>query len=180
MSAEPAFQLPPLTLVLGGQRSGKSAYAEGLIGNRQKALYLATGQAWDAEMSERVALHQQRRGKNWHTVEEPIDIADALLENDRKHRPVLIDSLAMWIANLLDQGYDVETETLALADTLESLTSPLVIVSDEAGLGIVPDNALARSFLDDLGVTNQLFAARADTVVFVAAGLPMILKEQKK
>ncbi len=178
MTASRKTNLPPLTLVLGGQRSGKSAYAEDLIGEGREAVYLATGQALDDEMSERILRHQERRGHSWSTVEEPIDIADALLENDKNDHPVLIDSLAMWVANLLDQGYDVQSEAFALAETLENLTSPVVVVSDEAGLGVIPDNALARDFLDDLGLVNQTIAARAHRVVFVAAGLPLILKDK--
>ncbi len=176
MNIDPLIQLPPLTLVLGGQRSGKSAYAESLIGNELDAVYLATGQALDAEMSERVARHQARRGTNWITVEEPLDIAKALEGINQEGRPVLIDSLAMWVANLLGADLDVEITTLALVQALKKITSPLVIVSDEAGLGVIPDNALARNFLDDLGAANQAVAARADRVIFVAAGLPMVLK----
>ncbi len=168
--------LPPLTLILGGQRSGKSAYAEGLIGPGREALYLATGEALDEEMSERVARHRARRGDNWSTVEEPLDPAAALLRNDRAGRPVLIDSLAMWVANLLGRERDADAAIISLVRALEKVTSPVVVVSDEAGLGVVPDNALARRFLDRLGEANQAVAARADRVVFVAAGLPMVLK----
>lgn len=164
--------LPPLTLILGGQRSGKSAYAEALIGTQRQAVYLATGQALDNEMSERIAAHAERRGDNWTTVEEPLDIAGALCEGS----PVLIDSLAMWVANLLQAGRHVEEETLTLVRRLESIKSAVVIVSDEAGLGVVPDNALARNFIDALGFVNQSIAAHADRVIFVSAGLPMVLK----
>jgi adenosylcobinamide kinase / adenosylcobinamide-phosphate guanylyltransferase len=180
LAAESFSQLPPLTLVLGGQRSGKSAHAEDLIDDRRAAVYLATGQALDAEMTKRIERHQKRRGPNWTTVEEPINIANALIESDSKDRPILIDSLAMWVANLLDQGYDVKNEAFTLAEALEGLTSPLVVVSDEAGLGVIPENVLARSFLDELGAVNQAIAARADKVVFVAAGLPVVLKDKEK
>ncbi len=169
--------LPPLTLVLGGQRSGKSAYAEGLIGEAGKAVYLATGEALDGEMTDRVALHQARRGDNWTTIEEPIDIAGALVKNTDPDRLILIDSLAMWVSNLLGRGKDVPAEIISLVQALERVTSPVVCVSDEVGLGIIPDNALARRFLDELGAANQAIASRADTVVFIAAGLPMVLKE---
>ena len=176
MSTISSSTLPPLTLVLGGQRSGKSAYAEGLIGDQQSAVYLATGQVFDDEMLERVSRHQQRRPDNWITVEEPIDLAGSLRENTQSDRPVLIDSLAMWVSNLLGEGYNVETESFALVETLKDITSPLVIVSDETGLGIIPDNALARKFLDELGTLNQAIARQADRVVFIAAGLPLVLK----
>ena len=168
--------LPSLTLVLGGQRSGKSVYAEGLICLDRVALYVATAQTLDKEMKERVGAHKARRGKNWTTVEEPLDLASALLINDKAGRPVLIDSLAMWISNLLDSNKDVEKQILALVQAIEKIKSPLVIVSDEVGLGIIPDNALARRFIDKLGTLNQLISARADTVVFITAGLPMYLK----
>lgn len=176
MSNAAIHSLPNLTLVLGGQRSGKSAYAEGLFDEERQALYIATCEAWDEEMSERIERHQGRRGQNWQTVEETIDLAQALLDNDQKGRPILVDSLAMWVSNLLDQGYDVESELFTLVDALENLTSAVVIVSDETGLGIIPDNALAREFLDELGAVNQTLAARADNVIFVAAGLPLTLK----
>lgn len=169
--------LPPLTLIIGGQRSGKSAHAEGLIGNVQPAVYVATGEVRDDEMAERVALHQERRGDNWITAEEPVDLGRALLEHNQTGRPILVDSLAMWVANLIEEGYDLETELFGLVDALERLTSPVVLVSDEVGLGVIPNNALARSFVDELGYVNQSLAGRADRVVFVAAGLPLPLKE---
>ena len=168
--------LPSLTLVLGGQRSGKSGHAEGLVCLDQEALYVATAQALDKEMEERVGVHKNRRSKNWKTVEEPLDLATALLMNDKAGRPILIDSLAMWVSNLLARDEDVEKNALALIQALENIKSPLVIVSDEVGLGIIPDNALARRFIDKLGTLNQLIAARADTVIFVTAGLPTLLK----
>ena len=168
--------LSSLTLVLGGQRSGKSSYAESLIRPEQKAIYVATAQALDKEMIERVGTHKGRRGKNWKTVEEPLDLASALLMNDRACRPILVDSLGMWISNLLAHNKDVEKQILALIQALENFKSPLVIVSDEVGLGIIPNNALARNFIDKLGTLNQLISNRADIVVFVTAGLPMYLK----
>jgi len=168
--------LASLTLILGGQRSGKSAYAEGLIGPAREALYLATGEALDGEMSARIAAHRARRGDNWTTLEVPLGIADALIQNDQQDRPVLIDSLAMWVANLLGAERHVEEETLTLVQALESIKSPVVVVSDEAGLGVIPENALARDFLDGLGFVNQSIAAHAGRVIFVTAGLPMVLK----
>jgi adenosylcobinamide kinase/adenosylcobinamide-phosphate guanylyltransferase len=128
-------------------------------------------------MEERVGAHKNRRGKNWTTVEEPLDLATALLTNDKASRPILIDSLAMWVSNLLGHDKEVEKQTLALIEALKNMKSPLVIVSDEVSLGIIPDNALARRFIDELGTLNQLIAARADTVIFVTAGLPTLLKE---
>lgn len=168
--------LPSLTLVLGGQRSGKSSHAEGLICLDKGALYVATAQALDKEMKERIGAHKNRRGKNWTTVEEPLDLATALLSNDKAGRPILIDSLAMWVSNLLARDEEVEKQILALIKALENIKSPIVIVSDEVGLGIIPDNALARRFIDELGKLNQLIATRADNVIFVTAGLPILLK----
>jgi len=167
--------LPPLTLVLGGQRSGKSAYAENLIGEAP-AVYLATGEARDAEMSDRIARHRQRRGDRWTAVEEPLDVAAALGRLEQTGHPVLLDSLGMWVANLLGSGKNVARETAGLIKTVKNLTCSLVIVSDEAGLGIIPDNALARKYLDALGAANQAIAAAADSVILVAAGLPLKLK----
>ena len=168
--------LPSLTLVLGGQRSGKSAYAEDLLCPEQKALYVATAQVLDKEMKERVRIHENRRNRNWMTVEEPFDITSALLLNDKAGRPILIDSLGMWISNLLAHDKDIEKHMLELVRATENIKSSLIFVSDEVGLGIIPDNALARRFIDKLGTLNQLIADRADTVIFVTAGLPMYLK----
>ena len=168
--------LPSLTLVLGGQRSGKSRHAEGLICLDEGALYVATAQALDKEMKERIGAHKNRRGKNWTTVEEPLDLATALLTHDKAGRPILIDSLAMWVSNLLARDEEVEKQILALINALENIKSPIIVVSDEVGLGIIPDNALARRFIDKLGKLNQLIATRADNVIFVTAGLPILLK----
>lgn len=168
--------LPPLTLVLGGQRSGKSAYAESLFGADLGAVYVATGQALDTEMSTRIAAHRARRGGNWTTLEEPLDIARALINIDHQGAPVLLDSLAMWVANLLEAQKQVDVETISLVRALESIKSPVVVVSDEVGLGIIPDNRLARSFVDALGMVNQTIAASAQRVVLITAGLPQVLK----
>ena len=167
--------LPPLTLVLGGQRSGKSAYAEELIGDAA-AVYLATGEARDDEMSDRIARHQDRRGDHWSVLEEPLDIATALDRLATSTDPVLLDSLGMWVANLLGSGKNVADETTGLIKVVKNITCPLVIVSDEAGLGIIPDNALARAYLDALGTANQAVAAAVDSVILVTAGLPLKLK----
>ena len=164
-----------MTLVLGGQRSGKSAYAEGLIGDAV-ALYLATAEALDTEMEDRIARHRQRRGASWTAVEEPLDISGALRGHDKTGRPVLLDSLGMWVANLLESGKNVAEETAGLIKAVKIITCPLVIVSDEAGLGIIPANALARDYLDALGTANQAVAAAANSVVLVTAGLPLTLK----
>ncbi len=167
--------LPPLTLVLGGARSGKSRYAEGLIGDRP-AVYVATAQAYDDEMRDRLAAHRARRGPNWTTVEEPLDLPGALarLADDR---PVLVDCLTLWLSNLLLAERDIEAEAGRLLDGLSACPGPVVLVSNEVGLGIVPDNALARRFRDHAGTLHQRLGQLAHSVVFVAAGLPLMLKQ---
>jgi len=163
--------------VLGGARSGKSAHAESLIlRHAERALYLATGTAGDAEMAARIRHHRDRRGSAWTTIEEPLELAARLGAEARPDRPILVDCLTLWLSNLMHADRDIEAETLALAAMLPGLASPVVFVSNEVGLGIVPDNALARLFRDHAGRLNQAVAAIADTVIFVAAGLPLTLK----
>jgi adenosylcobinamide kinase/adenosylcobinamide-phosphate guanylyltransferase len=161
--------------VLGGARSGKSAYAERLIGDR--GLYLATAEAGDEEMAERIRLHRRRRGTGWQTVEEPLDLAGALERHACADRPVLVDCLTLWLSNLMAAERDVETETQRLIHRLGTLPCPLVLVSNEVGLGIVPATPLGRAFRDHAGRLNQRVAAAADRVIFVAAGLPLTLKD---
>jgi len=170
---------PSLTLVLGGQRSGKSAYAEGLF--TSGGVYLATGHASDGEMAERIEAHQERRGEGWVTVEEPLDLVRALRRVAELHgdKPVLIDSLGMWVSNMLHQGKSALVEAEACAKAMRQHPGPVVLVSDEVGLGVIPMNAVARAFVDALGLVNQITAARADRCVLVAAGLPLLLKEHK-
>lgn len=168
--------LPDVTLILGGARSGKSAHAEALIGGCE-AVYLATAQAFDAEMVERLRLHRERRGPNWTTVEEPLELVAALAAHCRPERPVLVDCLTLWLSNLMLAGRDAGAEAKALAAALPGLAGPVVLVSNEVGLGIVPDNALARAFRDHAGRLHQDIAAVAQRVVFVAAGLPLVLKD---
>jgi len=163
-----------LTLVLGGARSGKSAYAERLIeAARTPALYIATAAAGDAEMAARIAAHQARRGSVWSTHESPLELAAALAAADR---PVLVDCLTLWVSNLMHAGRDVAAEGERLADALAASRLPVVLVANEVGLGIVPDNALARAFRDHAGRLNQRVAEIANTVFFVAAGLPLRMK----
>jgi adenosylcobinamide kinase/adenosylcobinamide-phosphate guanylyltransferase len=173
---------PALTLVTGGARSGKSRYAEGLIDaaagahDGTKRTYVATAEAGDAEMASRIAEHQARRGAHWTTIEVPFDLCDGLRRANANGGPVLVDCLTIWLSNLMAAERDIEAETAALTTTLASLDCSVVLVSNEVGLGIVPDNALARRFRDHAGRLNQAVAAAADRVVFVAAGLPLILK----
>jgi adenosylcobinamide kinase/adenosylcobinamide-phosphate guanylyltransferase len=169
--------LPRLTLVLGGARSGKSRYAEKLIDvAAESGLYLATAEARDDEMRERIRHHRARRGPRWTTIEEPLEIGPHLRREVRASRPILVDCLTLWLANVLEAGREAEPACAALLETAAALDGPVVLVANEVGLGIVPENALARRFRDHAGRLNQAIAARADRVVFIAAGLPLILK----
>jgi adenosylcobinamide kinase / adenosylcobinamide-phosphate guanylyltransferase len=164
-------------LVLGGARSGKSAYAERLVlASAPAALYLATGSAGDGEMAERIRQHRARRGGAWTTIEEPLRLCTVLADHARADRPILVDCLTLWLSNLMHAGADIAAETERLTALLPNLAGPVVFVSNEVGLGIVPDNALAREFRDHAGRLNQAVAATVDAVVFLAAGLPLPLK----
>ena len=163
------------TLVLGGARSGKSAHAEALF--PQGGLYLATGEARDDEMARRIRHHRDRRGPAWTTVEEPLDLAAALGRAVAGGQPVLIDCLTLWIANLMEAGRDVDAATAQLCGLLAVPPKRVVLVSNEVGLGLVPETPLGRAFRDHQGRVNQRVAAVCRRVVFVAAGLPLILKD---
>ena len=171
-------KLPAVTLVLGGARSGKSLYAEKLLDKYTGKVYLATAEAGDAEMAARIEEHKKRRGPGWETIEEPLDLADALGAHARPGVPVLVDCLTLWLANIMAADRDAEAETGALVEALTTLAGPVVLVSNEVGLGIVPDNALARAYMDNAGRMNQAVAAAAARVVVMHAGLAHSLKEQ--
>ena len=169
--------LPPVTLVLGGARSGKSRYAERLVeGAAVRATYCATATADDPEMAARIAAHQARRGRFWHTVEAPLALPAALAAS-RPDRPLLIDCLTLWLSNLLCADLPVEPAADALCAGLRRAEGPVVLVANEVGFGIVPETPLGRRFRDAAGILNQQIAALADRVVLVAAGLPLVLKE---
>ncbi len=169
--------LARVTFVLGGARSGKSRFAEALVsGVPGRHLYLATAEAGDEEMAERIRQHRARRGAAWSTIEAPLDLAVALREQAVSGAIVLVDCLTLWLSNLLSAGRDPRLEGERLAAILPSLGGKVVLVSNEVGLGIVPDNALARAFRDHAGRLHQSIAAIADRVYFVAAGLPLLLK----
>jgi adenosylcobinamide kinase / adenosylcobinamide-phosphate guanylyltransferase len=174
----PAFApLPPLTLVLGGARSGKSRHAEMLIEAHGSGLYLATAEPGDHEMAARIEAHRARRGAAWTTIEEPLELAAALARHSRADRPILVDCLTLWLSNLMLAGRDLDAATHGLVECLSGLAGPVVLVSNEVGLGIVPDNAQARRFRDGAGRLNQAVAAVCQQVVLVAAGLPLVLKQ---
>jgi adenosyl cobinamide kinase/adenosyl cobinamide phosphate guanylyltransferase len=164
-----------LTLVLGGARSGKSRYAESLITALPPPwTYVATAEAGDAEMAERIAMHRARRGPNWHTIEAPHDLPVALRTS--QSRPVLVDCVTLWLSNLLLADNNIEAETALLEQAVGASTAPVVLVANEVGSGIVPEHPLGRRFRDLQGLLNQRIAARADRVVLVVAGIPLAIK----
>ena len=167
-----------VTFILGGARSGKSAFAEQMVlASGLKPVYLATGQAWDGEMENRISLHRARRGPSWKTVEAPLHLAQAIDAEATGGNAILVDCLTLWITNLMMAEADIAGEVEALARMLATVKDPVVVVSNETGLGIVPDNAMARAFRDHAGLANQRMAAVAQTVWFVAAGLPLLMKK---
>ncbi len=164
------------TLILGGAASGKSAYAESLVFQEDRSrVYVATSQAWDDEMRQKIADHKAQRGPNWRTIEEPVDMT-AALATVSADEIVLIDCATLWLTNVMLGDHDLEAETHAFLAAIEACPAPVIIVSNETGLGIVPDNKLARDFRNAQGRLNQRLAQISDAVVFVAAGLPMVMK----
>ena len=168
--------LERVTLVLGGARSGKSAFAEGLVGASGKPIYLATAEALDDEMVERIRRHRARRAARWITVEEPLELVSSLSEHAAPRSVVLVDCLTVWLGNLIHAGRHIDTESKALVELLPTLAGPVVFVSNEVGMGIVPENKMARDFRDHAGRLHQALAARADSVYFVVAGIAAALK----
>lgn len=171
-------RLPPITLVLGGARSGKSRYAERLVeATASSGIYCATAEAGDAEMAERIAAHRARRGAFWRTVEAPLALASVIATEAAPEGPLLVDCLTLWLSNLLLAGRQPEEEAQALCRTLRESAGPVVLVSNEVGMGLVPETPLGRRFRDAAGRLNQDVAALANRVVFVAVGLSLVLKE---
>lgn len=164
-------------LVLGGARSGKSAFSERLAqATGLERHYVATGRAYDEEMRERITRHQDYRGPSWVTHEEPLELAATLRMIDAPGRVVLVDCLTLWVTNLMMAGEDIAARSAELAAQLSSLEARIIFVSNEVGLGIVPENRMAREFRDHAGRLHQDIAAAADEVFFVAAGLPLRMK----
>ena len=164
-------------LILGGARSGKSRFAECLARSRGLGLvYVATAEAHDNEMAERVARHRADRGADWHTVEVPINVPATVAHVSRADTVVLVDCLTLWLSNLMLADHDVVKATTDLLAALAAAAGPVLMVANEVGLGIVPENALARQFRDEAGRMNQCFAAHVPHVAFISAGLPMWLK----
>ncbi len=166
-----------LTFITGGARSGKSARAQRLAEDQDGELvYLATAQAFDDEMTDRIARHRADRGERWRTVDCPVDLPQAIAREMAPGSILLVDCLTLWTSNLLLGDHDFQAMSKRLIDTLSGATSPIILVSNEVGMGIVPDNALARRFRDMAGRLNQDVAAIADTVELVVSGICLPLK----
>ena len=174
--------LPALTLVLGGARSGKSRHAEALVLGHAEVIgelpvYIATAEAGDDEMAARIAKHQARRGSRWRSEEAPLALAEAITGCAGTGQPILIDCLTLWLSNILLAERDIAAETAGLLECLARALEPVVCVANEVGLGIVPEHSLGRSFRDHAGRLNQQITERAGRVDFIAAGLPITLKQ---
>lgn len=164
-------------LVLGGARSGKSRYAQARAeATGLRRLFVATAQAFDEEMRERIARHRADRDAAWATVEAPIDLAGTIVARSRADTVLLIDCLTLWTTNLILGDHDCRAATATLVEAIGTAAGPVVLVANEVGFGIVPGNALARRFRDEAGIVNQRVAAAVDEVQLVAAGLPLKLK----
>ena len=171
------MRLPPLTLIIGGASSGKSAFAERLVLQSGLAkVYIATAEAHDDEMAAKISEHKARRlGRGWRTVEAPLDLEQPLSQI-QSGEVALVDCVTFWLTNQMLDDADLEVEVDVLLNTLGAMTRPVVIVTNDVSGGIVPENAMARAFRSAQGRLNQRLAAQADFVVFVTAGLPQILK----
>ena len=166
-----------LVLLVGGARSGKSRLAleraQALPG---ELIYVATGEALDAEMSERIAHHRAERGTRWRTVEAPLDLSEAIARESSNDNVLVVDCLTLWLSNLILGERDVVAATASLLDALARRRGVVLLVSNEVGMGIVPENALARRFRDEAGRLNQAVARAADEVLLVCAGLALRMK----
>jgi adenosylcobinamide kinase/adenosylcobinamide-phosphate guanylyltransferase len=164
-------------LVLGGARSGKSAFSERLaIATGLERHYIATGRAYDDEMRERIARHREDRGPAWVTHEEPVDLVGTLQKINAPAAVVLVDCLTLWVTNLMMAEVDIPAQAAALAAQVSVSQATVILVSNEVGLGIVPENRMAREFRDHAGRLHQNIAAITDEVFFIAAGLPLKMK----
>ncbi len=169
----------PLTLVLGGARSGKSRWGEALtLSHAVEATYIATAQAFDSEMEDRIAVHRLRRGPVWHTVEAPLALPAALARAGTDGlRPVLVDCLTLWLSNLILAERPPEPALDAFESVLSGTRAPVVVVSNEVGQGIVPETPLGRRFRDVQGFANQRLASRAQRVIYCVAGIGLAIKD---
>jgi adenosylcobinamide kinase/adenosylcobinamide-phosphate guanylyltransferase len=173
--------LPPVTLILGGARSGKSAHAEALVERSGlRWVYVATAQPLDVEMSARIEHHRRRRGAAWRTLEEPLALPELLAAEADPGSALLVDCLTLWLTNLMVAGRDVEAACEALEGALAAIGGPVVLVSNEVGQGVVPIDAMSRAFVDHAGRLHQRLAALADRVQLVTAGLALDLKHPQR
>ena len=163
-------------LVLGGARSGKTRHALAIAERKPKRVYLATAEAWDDEMRDRIAHHKRERDHTWLTVEEPLDLPSAIEAVDGLDQAIVVDCLTLWLSNLMAAERDIEDAAARLVEAIADRSSAIIFVSNEVGLSIVPENALARAFRDAQGRLNQQIAAAVDHVDFVAAGIALNLK----
>lgn len=173
-----------IQLILGGARSGKSRLAEGIAQQSNMAVtYIATAQAWDDEMAERITHHQAQRPASWRVIEEPLQLATCLQSLDQVGQVILVDCLTLWMSNLLMQDEQASYQAIEcqkLLDVLPTLQSDIILVSNETGLGVVPMGQISRKFVDETGRLHQQLGQIADKVVFCVAGFPMILKGDKE
>ncbi len=163
-------------LILGGARSGKTKRALTLAESFAKRHYIATAEALDAEMRARIEMHKRERGSAWTTIEAPLDLSGAIAGLSSDDAVCVVDCLTLWLSNLMGAGLDVEEATSGLCEAISETKPAIILVSNEVGLGLVPDTPLGRAFRDHQGRLNQALAAAADHVEFVAAGLPLQLK----
>lgn len=168
---------PGISLILGGARCGKSLFAEQLVEQAEHPIYLATAEAQDREMKNRITEHQKRRKKHWTTIEEPLALTQVLRQNTATNTAILVDCLTLWLCNLMCRRLDLQTEITSLVNVLPNLSGSIVFVTNEVGLGIIPNDPLSRNFRDEAGCLHQKIAAHASTVCFMVAGLPIILRQ---
>ena len=167
------------TLILGGARSGKSQHGENLaLKNFGSPIYIFTAQSWDSEMDKRIVIHKERReGKNWQDVEAPIELSTAITSHATEDTTILIDCLSLWITNLMLTDTDIDTAINNLLITIKTCPGEIILVSNEVGFGIVPENAMARRFRDFSGELHQKLALQAENVLLMVAGIPIMVKE---
>ncbi len=175
-----------LTLILGGVRSGKSRFAQRLASDQDRVLFLATAEAGDVDMEARIQAHKEARPAGWDTLEEPLDLATSLSSVLNDYDVVILECLTLWISNMMlappmagDAKADIPSRVHQLLEMFRSGNASWIVVSNEVGLGVIPPTTLGRNYADELGRVNQIVAAEADVVYFMAAGLPMQIKGQR-
>ncbi|MEZ5691932.1 MAG: bifunctional adenosylcobinamide kinase/adenosylcobinamide-phosphate guanylyltransferase [Rickettsiales bacterium] len=170
--------MPKITFIIGGARSGKSWHAEQIaISRGKKKIYIATAEPIDEEIKNRILLHQKRRGSEWITTESPIELPKQVENLSNSDNLLLIDCLTLWINNLLYNNKNVTRYTNNLIESLKKTQSDVIIVSNEVGIGITPDNQIARQFRDYAGILHQQIAEISNSVILMVAGIPMVIKD---